>query len=87
LLNVVRSGYRPFQVVALGAPGTQPTAAALLQDRGLVEGQAAAYVCRSFTCEAPSTESEVLRAQLEWTRPRINADKTRRATAPLRVPI
>jgi hypothetical protein len=65
LLDVVRDGYRPFQVVALGAPNVQPASVPLLQDRGLVEGQAAAYVCRDFTCQAPIADPEVLRALLE----------------------
>jgi uncharacterized protein YyaL (SSP411 family) len=68
LLSVVRSGYRPSQVVALGAPDAQPPAVPLLQDRGLVEGHAAAYVCRDFTCQAPVTKPEGLRAQLEQRR-------------------
>jgi uncharacterized protein YyaL (SSP411 family) len=46
LLSVARDGYRPFQVVALGSPSTETLAVPLLQDRGLVNGQAAAYVCR-----------------------------------------
>jgi uncharacterized protein YyaL (SSP411 family) len=53
LLSVVRSDYRSFQVVALVAPDAQPPAVPLLQDRGLVEEQAAAYVCRGFACQAP----------------------------------
>ena len=69
LLNVVRDGYRPFQVVALGTPDAQTPVVPLLQDRGLVEGQdeftrPAAYVCRDFVCQAPVTEPEVLRAVL-----------------------
>jgi uncharacterized protein YyaL (SSP411 family) len=56
LLGVVRDGYRPFQVVALGAPGAQPPVLPLLQDRGLVDGHAAAYVCRDFACQAPVTD-------------------------------
>ena len=63
LLSVVRSGYRPFEVVALGAPDTHPPAVPLLQERGLVEGQASAYVCREFACQAPVTDPEALRAQ------------------------
>ncbi|MGC9334095.1 MAG: thioredoxin domain-containing protein [Anaerolineae bacterium] len=55
LLNVVRDGYRPFQVVTLGMPGDQAPAVPLLQDRELVEGQAAAYVCRDFACQVPAT--------------------------------
>jgi uncharacterized protein YyaL (SSP411 family) len=65
LLRVVRDGYRPFQVVALDAPSDQPPAVPLLQDRGLVDGQAAAYVCRGLACQVPVTGPEVLRAQLE----------------------
>jgi len=37
----------------------------LLQDRGLLDGQAAAYVCRNLACQAPVTEPEALWAQLE----------------------
>jgi hypothetical protein len=65
LLNVVRDGYRPFQVVALGAPEAQAPVVPLLQDRGFVEGQAAVYVCRDFKCQAPVAEPGGLLAQLE----------------------
>jgi hypothetical protein len=65
LLNVVRSGYRPFQVAALGSPVARPPAVALLQDRSLVDGRAAAYVCRSFTCQTPVMGPEALRHLLD----------------------
>jgi uncharacterized protein YyaL (SSP411 family) len=65
LLNVVRDGYRPFQVVALGAPNVQPASVPLLQHRGLVEGQAAAYVCRDSACQAPVADPEGLQSLLE----------------------
>jgi uncharacterized protein YyaL (SSP411 family) len=65
LLNVVHDGYQPFQVVALGAPDAQPAAVPLLQDRGLVDGRATAYVCRSFSCRAPATDVDALRVLLE----------------------
>jgi len=64
LLHVVRDGYRPFQVVALGATEAQPPTIPLLQDRGLVDGQAAAYVCQAFACQAPVTKPAKLQAQL-----------------------
>jgi hypothetical protein len=54
LLSVVRDGYRPFQIVALAAPDAQPLAVSLPQERALVDGQAAAYVCRNFACQAPN---------------------------------
>ena len=60
LLSVVRDGYRPFQVVALGAPSDQPPAVPLLQDRGLVDGGAAVYVCRNYVCQAPVTTPQAL---------------------------
>jgi uncharacterized protein YyaL (SSP411 family) len=65
LLSIIREGYRPFQVVALGAPSSQPSIVPRLQDRGLVGGQPAAYVCRDFVCRVPIVQPEVLRAQLE----------------------
>jgi uncharacterized protein YyaL (SSP411 family) len=64
LLSVVRDGYRPFQIVALGSPNAQPPAVPLLQDRDLVDGCATAYVCRAFACQAPVTEQKALLAQL-----------------------
>jgi uncharacterized protein YyaL (SSP411 family) len=60
LLNVVRNGYRPFQVVALGAPNVQPASVPLLQDRGLVEGQAAVFVCRDSACQTPVADPKGL---------------------------
>jgi uncharacterized protein YyaL (SSP411 family) len=65
LLGVVRDGYRPFQVVAVGAPDPQSPPVPLLQGRGQLDGQATAYVCRDFTCQAPVKEVGALRAQLE----------------------
>jgi uncharacterized protein YyaL (SSP411 family) len=65
MLRMARDGYRPFQVVALGSPDAQPWAVPLLMDRGLVGGQAAAYVCRQSVCQAPVTEPEALRVLLD----------------------
>ncbi|MGW3498806.1 thioredoxin domain-containing protein [Streptomyces sp. NPDC001020] len=52
----------PGAVVAAGTPegGELP----LLADRPLVEGAAAAYVCRHFTCDAPTTDPDGLRRAL-----------------------
>jgi uncharacterized protein YyaL (SSP411 family) len=65
LLSIVRDGYRPFQVVALGAPEPQSPSVPLLKDRGLMNGKPAAYIYRNFACQAPVTETEELRPQLE----------------------
>ncbi|MFF8398262.1 thioredoxin domain-containing protein [Streptomyces sp. NPDC016172] len=55
-------GTAPGAVVAVGAPGSDEFP--LLSDRPLVGGEPAAYVCRNFTCDAPTTEVERLRAVL-----------------------
>jgi uncharacterized protein len=56
LERVVRGTFRPHLVVAGGAPDGVP----LLADRPLVDGQAAAYVCERFACQAPVTAAEEL---------------------------
>ena len=61
---MAREGYQPFQVVALGEPDAQPSAVPLLRERGLVDGRAAAYVCREFTCQVPVADPDGLRALL-----------------------
>ena len=69
LHRVALMGTAPGLVVAVGpasgAPGESASSPAgsdvpLLRDRPLVDGQAAAYVCRQFTCEAPVTTEEAL---------------------------
>ena len=52
----------PGAVLALGDGAD--TAVPLLAGRGLVEGGAAAYVCRNFTCRLPVTDPAALRAEL-----------------------
>jgi hypothetical protein len=64
LLKIARRGYRPFNVVALGEPSPDEERVPLLQDRGLVGGRAAAYVCTRQICHAPVTETEALRELL-----------------------
>ncbi|MEU2774370.1 thioredoxin domain-containing protein [Streptomyces sp. NPDC007162] len=55
-------GTAPGAVVAAGTVGSDEFP--LLADRPLVGGAAAAYVCRNFTCDAPTTDPERLRAAL-----------------------
>ncbi|WP_151479398.1 thioredoxin domain-containing protein [Streptomyces albicerus] len=52
----------PGAVVAAGAPGSDELP--LLADRPLVSGEPTAYVCRNFTCDAPTTDVDRLRAAL-----------------------
>ncbi|MFE1031504.1 thioredoxin domain-containing protein [Streptomyces sp. NPDC058807] len=55
-------GTAPGAVVAFGTEGSDEFP--LLADRPLVGGAPAAYVCRNFTCDAPTTGPEQLRARL-----------------------
>lgn len=67
LLTVLRETYSPTTVTLHRPPGDDPaitdlapfTAAQTPRD-----GQAAAYVCRDFQCEAPTTDPDRLRKQL-----------------------
>jgi uncharacterized protein YyaL (SSP411 family) len=51
----------PGAAVAVGDPAG-PLDVPLLQDRPLVSGAPAAYVCRHFTCDAPTTDPAALAA-------------------------
>ncbi|MFJ2391873.1 thioredoxin domain-containing protein [Streptomyces sp. NPDC087843] len=55
-------GTAPGAVVAVGAAESDELP--LLADRPLVDGGPAAYVCRNFTCDAPTTDPDRLRAAL-----------------------
>ncbi|MFD5649943.1 thioredoxin domain-containing protein [Streptomyces sp. NPDC127039] len=55
-------GTAPGAVVAFGTEGSDEFP--LLADRPLVGGAPAAYVCRNFTCDAPTTDPDRLRAAL-----------------------
>jgi uncharacterized protein YyaL (SSP411 family) len=58
LAATVRSGFRPHLVLAGGPEGSQEPP--LLRQRPNVDGQAAAYVCESFACQAPVTNAKDL---------------------------
>ncbi|MFJ4242059.1 thioredoxin domain-containing protein [Streptomyces iakyrus] len=55
-------GTAPGAVVAVGVPESEEFP--LLSDRPLVGGEPTAYVCRNFTCDAPTTDVDRLRAVL-----------------------
>ena len=54
---------RPGLVVVTGRPD-EPDALPLLASRGLVDGRAAAYVCRGMVCDRPVTTVDELRGSL-----------------------
>jgi uncharacterized protein YyaL (SSP411 family) len=65
LWKAAHAAYRPFASIIPVTPGASqqalaahmPWAAAM--DR--IDGRAAAYVCRNFACEAPTTDPDTLR--------------------------
>jgi uncharacterized protein len=66
LLEAVRRRFRPGVVVAASSPEDErPPVVPLLRDRPAIEGRATAYVCRDFTCQAPTTSVEGLAGQLD----------------------
>jgi uncharacterized protein YyaL (SSP411 family) len=63
LLEIVRDGYRPLQVVAAGEE-TENGNVPLLSNRPQRNGEGTAYVCRRFVCDAPVTDPQELASQL-----------------------
>ncbi|MGY0058869.1 thioredoxin domain-containing protein [Streptomyces sp. LZ34] len=55
-------GTAPGAVIAVGEPGSREVP--LLLDRPLLEGRPAAYVCRRFTCDAPTADVGALAGKL-----------------------
>ncbi|MGE0480266.1 MAG: thioredoxin domain-containing protein [Phycisphaerae bacterium] len=67
LLRVVYETYLPNRVLMLldpQHPEASPTSP-LLEQRELVNGVPAAYVCRNYVCDLPATTAEALRGQLK----------------------
>ncbi len=63
LLAVVRDTWRPGVVLAVG-DGEDDGGIPLLADRPVRDGRPTAYVCRGFTCQAPTTDPAELAGQL-----------------------
>ncbi len=66
LIAAARAALGPHDTLVAGDPDDEAAVAAapLLEGRPLVDGTAAAYVCRRFACEAPVTDPEALTALL-----------------------
>lgn len=67
LLEAVREGFRPNQVVVLRSPENADTLARLAPytaTQTSVGGKATAYICRDFACEAPTTDPAKVRELL-----------------------
>jgi uncharacterized protein YyaL (SSP411 family) len=66
LVDTVFGRYQPNRVVVGAAEGS-PGAAGLplLAERGALNGQPTAYVCRHYVCQLPVTEAGALARQLD----------------------
>ena len=67
LIDVVRSRYQPTAVLVRADPAQHGALTALLPwtaSMPMRDGKATAYVCRDFTCQAPTTDPASLRTQL-----------------------
>jgi uncharacterized protein YyaL (SSP411 family) len=64
LLAAIWARFMPNKVVALRRPG-EPAGITLLEEREMVGGAPTAYVCRNYTCQAPTTDPEELVRQLQ----------------------
>jgi uncharacterized protein YyaL (SSP411 family) len=62
LLSVLRKGYRPHQVVALGDSDGKTPVVPILRHRTPVDGLATAYVCVKMVCQPPVTDPAGLAA-------------------------
>jgi len=67
LLAEVWRRYLPNSVLACAAPSDAAALAAVpfLADRGQIDGQATAYVCRNYVCNLPVVEPAALEKQLD----------------------
>jgi uncharacterized protein YyaL (SSP411 family) len=76
LLSVINGMFLPNRVLA-GKNGDDAAAdefVPLLRDRDRVDGQATAYICENYTCQAPVTTPEELRKTLAGPRLQAAAD-------------
>jgi uncharacterized protein YyaL (SSP411 family) len=65
LLRVVHDTFLPNKtLILLDETGRKYFQAPFLKEMRKIDGKVTAYVCRDFACRQPTSEPEVLRAQL-----------------------
>ena len=65
LLKTICSTWLPGKVTAARDPGdTAPAELSLFEDRAMVDGKPAVYVCRDYTCKAPIIDPAKLSVEL-----------------------
>jgi uncharacterized protein YyaL (SSP411 family) len=74
LLAEVGKHFIPDLVLALGDPADQEDSLPLLRNKTEIEGRAALYLCRNYSCEAPVTDPDDLGTMLNRYRLRQQAE-------------
>ena len=64
MLDIVRKGFSPNQVVALTGSSTSPSFLPLLQGKEKVNGKTTVYVCQNKTCRFPTNDPKLLQKLL-----------------------
>jgi uncharacterized protein YyaL (SSP411 family) len=67
LQSALWSAWRPRMVAAMAEVPPAAGSPQLLEDRPLVDGQPAAYICQNFICQRPVTTPEELLKILDST--------------------
>jgi uncharacterized protein len=65
LIEAAHAHYVPNLTVVGRDPDVEVPGVPLLEGRGLVDGRAAAYVCRAYACYLPVTDASGVRRELE----------------------
>ncbi len=68
----VREVFLPHRVIASGDGTGTPSGHPLLAGKGLVEGKAALYICRDFSCQRPITDPQEVTEALQSASQRTN---------------
>jgi uncharacterized protein YyaL (SSP411 family) len=64
LRRLIGEHYLPSSIVAVADHADSTSDLPLLRGKGLVEGRAAVYICRNFTCRSPITDPSQVREAL-----------------------
>ncbi len=81
LLDEVARHFIPYRIIAHGNPYERTSRHPLLKDKALVGGQAALYVCRNSTCQAPVTDPQEVALALTETHRESQREIDRRLAA------
>ena len=67
LLNIINQGFRPFTVSLYNNPDSESlnNLIPFVSNYSTIDGKAAAYICKNFTCNQPVTDVVNLKEMLQ----------------------